>query len=144
MCGDAPGLFHASCIVKIPRIIVDEIDKEKTSWGWAGPSSGTAVLTLFYAESNPTYFTRRGGGIYAHPMISREKSFLPNSFGTPKHLPKIGLHTKDEVLISKNKKMAAVLKSTSEIYRKNFINILHFLPLRTKMALAGPILDLDL
>ena len=33
--------------------------------------------------------------------------------------------------------MAAVLKSTSEICRKNFVNILHVLPLPTKMALAN-------
>ena len=36
--------------------------------------------------------------------------------------------------------MATVLKSVSEICRKNFVNNLHFLPLRTKMALARPIL----
>ena len=73
-----------------------------------------------------------------------EKNVLPNSFCTPKQLPKIGLHTKNQVSTSKNKKMAAVLKSPSEICWKNFVNILHFLPLRTKMALARPILKLDL
>ena len=52
-------------------------------------------LTLFYAESNPTYFR---GGAYMPPMISRKKRFLPNSFCTPKQLPKIGVHTKTRSL----------------------------------------------
>ena len=39
--------------------------------------------------------------------------------------------------------MMAVLKSASEICWKIFVNILHFLPLRTKMAVARPILKLE-
>ena len=75
-------------------------------------------LTIFYAESDPTYFT--GGGIYAPPMISRKKSALPNSFSTLKQLPNIGLHTKNQVSTSKNKKMAAVLKSPCVIWPEEF------------------------
>ena len=48
------------------------------------------------------------------------------------------------ILHLKKPKMAAVLKSASDICRKMFVNILHFLSLRTKMALAQPILELDL
>ena len=39
--------------------------------------------------------------------------------------------------------MMAVLKSASEIWKKDFYYILHFLPLCTKMTLARPILELD-
>ena len=63
------------------------------------------ALTLFHA----------GVGIYAHPMISRKKRFLPNSSCKPIELPKMELHTKKQVSVSKNKKMAAVLKSQSVI-----------------------------
>ena len=36
--------------------------------------------------------------------------------------------------------MAFVLKSASKIYRKNFVDISHSLPLHTKMALSRPLL----
>ena len=66
--------------------------------------------TLFHAGSDTTY----------SPYDLQEKRVLPNSFCTPIELPKNGLHTKKQVSISKNKKMAAVLKSTIEILQDKF------------------------
>ena len=59
---------------------------------------------LFYAE----------GGIYA-PMISRKKSFLPDSFCTLKQLPKIGLHTKTRSIPRKTKKWSSFLNMLEQL-----------------------------
>ena len=75
--------------------------------------------------SDTTYSTRG----WAHPKISRKKRVLSNSFCTPKEEPQIGLHKKLGLYIKKQNKMIAVLKSAEW-------DILQFLPLLTKMALA--------
>jgi len=88
---------------------------------------------------------RGGGDICPSPLrFLGKKWFSPNSYCTPKELPKIGLHTKKQVYIPKNKKWRPFENPASKIWRSDFVNILHFLPLRTKMALYRPILELDL
>ena len=113
------------------------------------PSCGitTGFLTLFYAESNPTYFTR-GGGIYAPPMISRKKKFFAQFLlHTQTTTQNRVTHQKPGLYLEKQKNggrfKIAVCNMTGRI-SSIFCNILHFLPLRTKMALARPILELDL
>ena len=68
-------------------------------------------------------------------MISRKKVVCPILL--LKELPSIG-YKKNQVFISKKK------KNDTEICRKIFLNILHFLPLHSKMAVAKLILELDL
>ena len=77
-------------------------------------------------------------------MISREKKLFAQFILHTQTTTQKRVTQKNRSLPQKKKKMAAVLKSPSEICWKNFVNILHFLPLRTKMALARPILKLDL
>ena len=100
-------------------------------------------LTLFYAESNPTYFTR-GGGIYAPPMISRKKKFFAQ------FLLHTQTTTQNRVTLQKpgpylQKQKNGVRFKIAECNMTGRISsIFAFLPLRTKTALAQPILKLDL
>ena len=61
-------------------------------------------LTIFYAESNPTYFTW-GGGHICPPMISRgKKVFCPIPFAHSNNYPKKGYTLKTQVSNSKKNK----------------------------------------
>ena len=101
------------------------------------------IAVYLFAE---LYFTRnqiqlilRRGGAYMPPYDFQGKQvFCPIPLAHPNNYPKQGYTQKNRSL-SQRTKMEVVLKSASEICRKNFVNILHFLPLRTKMALARPI-----
>ena len=79
------------------------------------------------------------GGVGGY-MISTEENFFEQF---PLHTKKT-THNRVTAKTLKNKKMSAILKSPSDICWENFVNILHFLPLRTKMALSQPILKIDL
>jgi len=76
--------------------------------------------------------------------FSREKRFLPNSFCIPIELPKIGLHTKKQVFISKKQKDGGRFKIDELDMQDKFRQYFAFLPLRTTIALTLPILELDL
>ena len=90
--------------------------------------------SIIFDEFNPilrgiksNLFYAGGGGAYMPPLwFLGKKSFLPNSFCTLKQLPKIGLHTKNQVSTSKNKKMSAVLKSPSVIWPEEFCQYFAF------------------
>ena len=78
-------------------------------------------------------------------MISgKNKVFVQFLLHTQKTTKIRVTHKKAGLYLKKQKQMAAVLKSASEICRTIFVNILHFLSLRTKIALARPILEVDL
>ena len=61
---------------------------------WLNPILRGIISNLFYV----------GGRDICPHMIFRKKGFLPNSFCTPKQLPKIGSHTKNRYLPQKTKK----------------------------------------
>ena len=83
-----------------------------------GLASKLAELEQFYFEEvkNAKYWQNSSG----HITLGDFKTATIFFIFWDRELPKIGLHTKKQVSISKNKKMAAVLKSPSVIWPEEF------------------------